>query len=312
MNKRVQNIKKSLVNVFKKIRHEKQETATIKHTTIIFTQTTTTTTCASSSASSSSGVLSDYESLKRQTSSSCFTTNSDLCDIQSKNDIDESIDTQQLELNIINLILTHQDEYLNLLNYGLENYIRPLSALIDTQLYFDIFQNIEKIFSTSNYLRNSIIQSYQITNDIYESTVLVLQENIGIIKSIYETYLNGYEKSCACIKNAKIQEFISLLNQKTNCNFDLATFISLPLSNLNQLIQSFDSLLEIKVLNDDTNEFLANICENLNELKSQKKQNKKTSKRRNQRPKMRTLQLINSTESLDYVDNSNGLKYYFV
>ena len=89
--------------------------------------------------------------------------------------------TQVMKANVIQCLLEYQDEFLQTLKTGLESYVRPLSAIMDTDLYLGIFLNIEKIFTLAEFIRNTINQSMLLTQDVYDSYLSVIHEYVSYI-----------------------------------------------------------------------------------------------------------------------------------
>ena len=153
---------------------------------------------------------------------------------------------KSMKTDAVQYLLDYQVKYIDLLKTGLENYIRPLSALMESSLFFETFQNIEKIFAMSEFIRHSINDSMQLTMDIYTSTITVIHEFISVICSTYETYLKGYAQSETLINDVQFNEYFQTLNNNDFLNeFDLAEFIDLPIKNLTKIYCAFMSLLEM-------------------------------------------------------------------
>lgn len=173
--------------------------------------------------------------------------------------------TQLMKSNVINCLLDYQIEYLRILKAGLESHVRPLSAVMESQTFFQIFMNIEKIHAITEFIRNSINESYTLTMDTYQSTVTIIHEYISLFISTYETYLSGYPVASACVKKS---EFVDLYNMISSMEdgFDLADFIELPVNNIKKIFCAFNSLLEMTPISEsDDYDRLSTIC---NQLKS--------------------------------------------
>ena len=168
-----------------------------------------------------------------------------------------------MKINIINCLLEYQIEYLSILKSGLENQIRPMSALIDSKLFFETFLNIEKIYTITEFIRNAINDSMLLTNDIYQSVVTVTNEYITLLVNTYEFYLKGYAQSLVSTEKKEFVEALSLVNQ----DFDLIQFIDLPIKNITKIYCAFMSLLEITPVSEsDDHERLNVICNKLKQL----------------------------------------------
>lgn len=152
--------------------------------------------------SSTSGVSSDYyskisnENKLPQSSSSGYTSAADdiiyekqqkayekreikKAKINSTIDDNDEDESKLVKYNIIKYLLDHQIMYIDMLKNGLENYIRPLMAIMNNQLYFQTFINIEKLFTMTQFIRNTIIQSIELTSDLYESAINVIHEYVS-------------------------------------------------------------------------------------------------------------------------------------
>jgi hypothetical protein len=103
----------------------------------------------------------------------------------------KDVDTHLLKTNnktkidLIKYLLDHEIIYINSIQNGLENFIRPLMAVIDNKLYFQIFQNIEKINSMSKFIQSKIIESYNVNGDFVESTIDVIYEYVSIFLLLF-------------------------------------------------------------------------------------------------------------------------------
>ena len=84
------------------------------------------------------------------------------------------------KLNLIKYLLDYEIIYVDSIENGLENYIRPLMAVINSKLYFQIFQNIEKIHSMSKFIQNKIMETLQLNGDFVEATIDVIYEYVCI------------------------------------------------------------------------------------------------------------------------------------
>ena len=172
-----------------------------------------------------------------------------------------------MKSNIINCLLDYQREYLSILKSGLENQVRPLSALIDAKLFFETFLNIEKIFSVTEFIRNATNESLLLTNDIYNSVVTVTNEYVNLLVDTYEFYLRGYAQSLASTEKKEFVQALSLVSQDASGDFDLIQFIDLPIKNLTKIYCAFVSLLEITPASEsDDHDRLSNICARIKQL----------------------------------------------
>ena len=168
-----------------------------------------------------------------------------------------------MKLNIINCLLEYQIDYLSILKSGLENQVRPMSALIDSKLFFETFLNIEKIYTITEFIRTAINDSLLLTNDIYTSVVTITNEYVSLLVNTYEFYLKGYAQSLVSTEKREFVEALSLVNQ----DFDLIQFIDLPIKNITKIYCAFMSLLEITPVSEsDDHERLNSICDKLKSL----------------------------------------------
>jgi len=169
---------------------------------------------------------------------------------------------------VIQHLLDYQVEYINVLKTNLENHVRPLSAVMSGKLYFEIFQNIEKIYTTTKFVRNSINESMELTNDLYSSTITVINEYIQIIVNTYEFYLKGYAQSSSSISDKEFVDLLEILKKSNFMNgFDLSEFIDLPIKNISKIYCTFMSLLEMTTIQEEHDyERLTNICTQIKKL----------------------------------------------
>jgi hypothetical protein len=139
----------------------------------------------------------DYYSIKsikcNESSSGYASGGSEEIYEQNNNNNNELIDVDahllktnnKTKLDLIKYLLDHEIIYINSIQNGLENFIRPLMAVIDNKLYFQIFQNIEKINSMSKFIQSKIIESYNINGDFVESTIDVIYEYVSIFLCLF-------------------------------------------------------------------------------------------------------------------------------
>lgn len=179
-----------------------------------------------------------------------------------------SENTKQIKLDVIQHLLDYQIEYVNILKLGLERHIRPLSALMSGKLYFEIFQNIEKIFTTTEFIRNSINESLLVTMDLYASTLTVIHEYIQVIANIYDFYLKGYAQAAFSITDKEFSDLLQVLNKTSLMSeFNLSEFIDLPIKNIAKIYCTFMSLLEMTPSSEEHDfERLTQICQLIKQL----------------------------------------------
>lgn len=84
--------------------------------------------------------------------------------------------------HVVLCFLQYQFEYLEQLQLYIENFVRPLRVLMEEANFFQLFQNIEKIFSMTEFIKNAINDSMSLTLDIYKSTVHVIYEYVRLLK----------------------------------------------------------------------------------------------------------------------------------
>jgi hypothetical protein len=80
---------------------------------------------------------------------------------------------------VVQCLLDYQTEFHAKMRCEIENTVRPLSVLINEQVYFEIFQNIEKICSITAFIKKTIDDSMLLTMDIYKSTLTVIHEYVS-------------------------------------------------------------------------------------------------------------------------------------
>jgi hypothetical protein len=153
---------------------------------------------------------------------------------------------EQFVLETVQQFVQHQSEFIETLGIYLETYIRPLSFLIDTDTFFSIFQNIEKIHRTSECLKRSIQSAYQQTRDLPDSLLHVIYENLQMLLGIYELYLNGYKQATGAANKwyPYLLKKVSLLHDQHNCLFDLKKILELPVLHFAKIYITFRNLNE--------------------------------------------------------------------
>jgi len=158
--------------------------------------------------------------------------------------------TQMMKTNLIQCLLDYQIEFIEYLKNGLECFVRPLSYMLDSDQFCQIFQNIEKIYSMTEFVRASINDSLKLTSNIYESTVSVIHEYISLITSTYETYAQGFESACQrleCVQHYDklLKSFVNKKSSKKQFQFKLNEFIKLPMKNMKKIHSAFQSILDM-------------------------------------------------------------------
>lgn len=271
MNIKIKSIKKSFVNVCNKFglnqATNKQETKEYKLKLRTSKTNSTTTSMESNSihlekktssfSSASSGYGSSVESAVTGAGGLSVFVNLDNYFYNENLNKEQKLNLTKKQ-NIMQSLMQYEFKFLNKLKTHLEMYIRPLSALIDSQKYLQLFQNIEKIFTMTEFIRNTINESIKITNDLYTSSVCVLNEYISLIVDTYQVYLNGYAQAVECLQ--------SLKNTKQNLNI-IQQFIDLPIKNITKLYCTFMALLEMTpIVEADDYDKLSTVCTQLKSL----------------------------------------------
>ena len=143
-----------------------------------------------------------------------------------------------------------------------------MSGVMTGKLYFEIFQNVEKIYTTTEFLRNSINESILLTMDMYTSTITVIQEYIQVIVNTYDIYLKGYAQSSSSITDKEFIDLLKLLSKSNFMNgFDLSEFIDLPIKNIAKIYCTFMSLLDMTPKSEEFDYArLTNICSQIKRL----------------------------------------------
>jgi hypothetical protein len=112
---------------------------------------------------------------KHQQESIAVNINETQCDVTTANQNQISSTSK----NLIKYLLDYETLYIDSIQNGLENYIRPLMAIMNNKLYFQIFQNIEKIYSMSQFIRNKIMEYVELSGDFVQSTIDVIYEFVS-------------------------------------------------------------------------------------------------------------------------------------
>lgn len=86
--------------------------------------------------------------------------------------------TTAKKFNLIKYLLDFEVIYMSSIQNGLECFIRPLMAVLDNKIHFQIFQNFEKINSLSKFIQNKILESFEINGDFVQSTIDVIYEYV--------------------------------------------------------------------------------------------------------------------------------------
>lgn len=123
-------------------------------------------------------------------------------------------------------LFSSQIKFKNYLKQDLEQYVRPMAALLSEQDFLIIFQNIEKICSISEYMLNMVDE-----NEFYETMVGAVWECVGLLSDAYTTYINGFDKSMQLLEHMSLD-----LSQ---C-FDIRKFLTTPIRNCKKLYQFLD------------------------------------------------------------------------
>lgn len=81
--------------------------------------------------------------------------------------------------HIAQCLLDYQVEYLAQMRQGIEKHVRPLSVVLQQDVFYALFQNIEKICSITSFIKNAIDDSMMLTMDIYKSTMTIFHEYVS-------------------------------------------------------------------------------------------------------------------------------------
>lgn len=283
MNTKMVSIKKRFINVFNKILNQpKSESSTMNQnmSTPIKKLRLKSVTKGRSDISSSLSTISSIRSDKQSTetcssglgtsaqSSGLVNLDNYFCDENfSSIKTRAQENAQRQRSNIARDIFNNQVQFLQQMKQDLER-IRPLSVLMDTQLFFDIFQNIEKIHAVSLFIHNAINDSIFLTQDQLTSILSVTTEYIKLLLGTYETYLMGYVKAEQCLNNPEFaMVFEELSGLEFLQGFDLLEFIDLPIKNITRMFCLFMSLRDFTHPTDTcNNERIETVCVQLKAL----------------------------------------------
>lgn len=260
-----------------------------------------------------------YETVRTNTSSSGYCTTSTKSSVLVNMDnyfYDENFNSikakaqanaKAMKLDIVQCLLDYQVEFSAMLSQKLKSHIRPLSLLMDTKLFYEIFQNIEKINAITDFIKNSITESIYLNQDVCTSVLSVISEYIPMIIQTYETYLRGYAHAEECLK---ISEFTAIFEEYSELHFmkdfDLLEFIDLPIKNITKMYCAFMSLQDITPASEQHDSERINLISS--QLKSLIGPSSDTSL------DLEDLESVCTKKSSlpnDFVDE-NGQKYYFV
>lgn len=227
--------------------------------------------------------------------------------------------TLLMKENVVKCLLKYQTDFVATLRNGIEMNVRPLSAFMKPQVFYKIFQNIEKIYSVSEFVRNSINDSVtSLHTDVYNSTLNVFYENIHLIHSTYELYLRGYERAIDCLNETINDELVN----ETYSDYNLFDLVELPTLNISKLYDAFTSLLDM-TSSSDVHDYerlqkivglLGQLCENeTNVTENVSESNYNNIKSTFSTTAKSSVLSYNSQHKLpsDFTDN-DGIKYYFL
>ncbi len=307
MNTKIVSIKKRFINICNKLTKQSSgRSCDIKASTPI--QKLRLKSVIRNHDSTSSSVISSIKSVSRTTSSGYgasvnldhYLYDENFSSIKTKAQENAAI----MKAKIIQSFLDYQNEFIVNLKKGLES-IRPLSVLMDTQLFYGIFQNIEKIHAISVFVQKEIKDAIFLNQNISASTVSVYCDYLKMLVSTYETYLSGYARAEACLRNPEYLEIYSELSELEFLRgFDLMEFIDLPIKNISKIFCTFMSLQDVITVNDcGEYEIVNTICDKLKVLVST-----------NCSDSLEELESLSdecSTLPNDFIDE-DGKKYYFV
>ncbi len=178
--------KKSLVKICKRTR-KSNSNMPVSANTARSSSYTRSTSGASSSQVEYCYILTGQEC--KQSSSSGYTSATDIDSLANQQNYQDAVkrdDTHvhsehliQIKHKQIKSLLDNQTSFIDQINYGLENFIRPMSIIINAKLYGKLVQNFEKINAITAFIRNQIADSIKLTSDMYSSTINVLNEYVS-------------------------------------------------------------------------------------------------------------------------------------
>jgi hypothetical protein len=115
--------------------------------------------------------------------------------------------------------------------------------LIDSELYFQTFQNIEKILKISTLIYDSILDAVQLKKDTYHSIINVFKALASIICDTYDVYFRGYIVAVNSLNNS--QRLLDILNNNIFNGFNFKEFILLPIIHIFKIYNAFSNLIKM-------------------------------------------------------------------
>jgi hypothetical protein len=222
------HFKKNLVKIYKRT---KKPSSNVRTKIARSTSYTRSTSGASSMATDYYNLPADRHGHNHHSGSSGYTSTTDMDSLSNQQIYpDTNIDLR----NQIKHLLDYQFEVVTKLTYGLENFVRPMTVIINGKLYHKLVQNMEKIVAITEFVRNQIVDSIKLTTDVYTSTLSVLNEYVSfspvepkfkptgfyfrnssffqvkIVRDSYEIFLAGYQQSRRCARNPQIRKCIQV------------------------------------------------------------------------------------------------------
>lgn len=172
----------------------------------------------------------------------------------------------QAKNHIVKCLIDYELSFLTSLRHYIENYIRPLQINMESSLFYEIFQNIEKLYQLAEFLRNSIDEAMRLGCDLYNSTMNVVYDHLSMISNLYGLYINGYKAA-----QQEAQAFAPVFNQQlpqfVHFTDEICKIIDLPVLNLTKMLSAFTAIMDMTPLTDSHEyERLNRICHTLSKI----------------------------------------------
>ena len=130
---------------------------------------------------------------------------------------------------------------MNELEYGLTRYVRPLSSLIDSELFIQTFQNVEKIYRMTVLIYNSLIKTYEVSKDIFYTIETVFEDLASVIFDTYDVYFSGYNLA---LNGCDSEKLLEILSDKQFQSFNFEEFITIPIMHIFKIYNVFTEIYQ--------------------------------------------------------------------
>ncbi|ELU07412.1 hypothetical protein CAPTEDRAFT_223274 [Capitella teleta] len=142
-------------------------------------------------------------------------------------------------------------DFVQQMQRGIERFSRPLRhALLPSEQYKALFQNIEKLVALSQYHLQQLnsLPELQLEEHSVSFVAAVYKPRLRVLCEGYDHYLSGFKEACTLLHNLRRQDdrfsnFVQLHEDEELDGMTIDQFIMMPVKHLEELVMTLKSLL---------------------------------------------------------------------